>query len=287
MDWTHVEVDVTGEVAEAAGAALIDAGATGVEERDLGDGTATVLAYFERPPDPEALGAALAAAPGVEAGRLSGLRFGSTPDADWLEVWKRGFEPVPVGERLLVVPSWRRDEADRFRGRAALEIDPGMAFGTGTHETTRLCLEWLDGAWHGGSLLDVGTGTGILAIAAALLAPGSRVVGVDVDPLAVDVARENLEINGLDGRVTLLVGDAVAIDERFDAVLANLTADVIVPSAAVLAARVAPGGTLVVSGILREQEHDVVRALEGAGLEIRDARRHGEWVALVGGPPSP
>jgi ribosomal protein L11 methyltransferase len=280
-DWTNVEVDVEVDVAETAGSALIDAGAMGIEERDLGDGVVTLVAYFERAPDTDALAAALATAPGVEAARRSGLRFGSTPDADWLEIWKRGFEPVPIGDRLLVVPSWKRDAAASFVDRVHIEIDPGMAFGTGSHETTRLCLEWLDEAWQGGSLLDIGTGTGILAFAAELLAPGSRVVGIDVDPLAIEVARENAAINGVENRVELRVGGADSIDERFDTVLANLTADVISAITRSLADRVGPGGTLVVSGVLAEQREGVAQDVEANGFALESVRHSGEWVALV------
>ena len=280
-DWTHVEVDVASDVAETAGAALIDVGAIGVEERDIGEGVVTIVAYFETLPDQETIAAALAGAHGVEQARRSGLRVGSTPEADWLELWKRGFEPLPVGDRLLVVPSWKRDTAAVFRNRIHIEVDPGMAFGTGTHETTRLCLEWLDEAWHGGSILDVGTGTGILAFAAALLAPGCRVVGIDVDPLAIDVARENAAINRVDRSVELVVGEAESLDELFDTVIANLTADVISAIAPTLADRVKPGGTLVVSGVLAEQRDGVEGDLRAHAFALLSARQKGEWVALV------
>src|ERR1051325_5813108 len=112
-DWIQLEIDFAADVAESAGSALIDAGAVGIEERPRDDDVVTLVAYFAE-----------------------------RPDEDWLASWKRGFEPFPIGERLVVVPSWRRDEAYGFTERVAIEIDPGMAFGTGTHETTRLCLEW-------------------------------------------------------------------------------------------------------------------------------------------------
>jgi ribosomal protein L11 methyltransferase len=163
----------------------------------------------------------------------------------------------------------------------AVEVDPGMAFGTGTHETTRLCLEWLDQSWRGGSLLDVGTGTGILAIAAALLAPGSRVEAVDVDPLAVDIARENARINGVASHIVLRAGGLEALDGCFDVVLANLTADVLVDLADGLTARVCPRGKLVVSGILAGQEGGVSRAFEARGHAVEFVRYLGEWVAIV------
>jgi len=280
-DWTHVEIDVDEETAESVGAALIDEGAAGIEERAAGDGVVTVVAYFASPPDVDTLAAALVATPGVEQSRRSALRVGATPERDWLELWKAGFEPVPIGERLLVVPSWRRDEATRFPDRIAIEVDPGMAFGTGTHETTRLCLEWLDEEWRGGSMLDVGTGTGILAIAARLLAPESLVVGVDVDPIAIDVARENATINGVEETLRLEVATPEAVDGSFEVVVANLTADVIILERDNLTARVSGAGTLVVSGVLDVQEGDVVASLAEVGFRATTRGARGEWVRVA------
>lgn len=282
--WPFVELEAAAEDAESLGAALLDAGSTGLEERGGEGGRVRLVAYFPAPPDLGELARAVAAAPGVEPGAARAaaatLRAGETPDDDWLRAWKRGFEPVPVGERLLVYPSWKRDLAEQFRDRVRLEIDPGMAFGTGTHETTRLCLEWLDEWWQGGSLLDVGTGTGILAIAAALLAPEARVVGVDVDPLAVGIARENAEANGVAERISFDTSGADTAAGEFDVVVANLTADVIVLALRHLTARLRPAGRLVLSGVLVEQAEGLVSELADAGLEVAWRRDAGEWTAL-------
>jgi ribosomal protein L11 methyltransferase len=217
----------------------------------------------------------------VAGGAAAGPRAVSTPDDDWLRLWKRGFEPTPIGRRLVIFPSWRRREAEAFADRVRVEVDPGMAFGTGTHETTRLCLEWLDEHWHGASLLDVGTGTGILAIAAALLEPSARVVGVDVDALAVSIARDNAEINGVAGRVALDVCGPEAVAGEFDVVLANLTAEVILAVGGALVARTRRGGRLVLSGVLADQADGVAREIEAAGLRLDGRREAGEWVALA------
>jgi ribosomal protein L11 methyltransferase len=283
-DWPYVELEAREEDADAIGSALLDAGSNGVEQHDERDGRVRLVAWFAVTPAFDAIAAAVASAPGVEpeAARLAveTLRSGATPDDDWLRLWKRGFEPVAIGSRLVVFPSWKRDMLEPYMDRVAVEIDPGMAFGTGTHETTRLCLEWLDASWTGGSLLDVGTGSGILAIAAALLATEATIVGVDVDPVAVDVARENAALNDVAERIAFQTGGPDSLEERFDVVLANLTADVVSQLAPRLSARVASGGTLVVSGVLAEQADDVARDLEAVGLERLSRRDAGEWVAL-------
>ena len=284
-EWPYVEVEVAADAAEAVGAALFDAGSTGIEQRDADGERVRLVAYFAGPPDLEAIGAYVAAAPGVDPTvareAAASARAGTTPDDDWLRLWKRGFEPTPIGRRLLVFPSWRRDEAEAFEDRARIEVDPGMAFGTGTHETTRLCLEWLDEHWTGGSLLDVGTGTGILAIAAVLLEPGSRAVAVDVDPVAVAVARENAELNGVAERIAFDTCGPDAVAGEFDAVLANLTADVIRLAGRELVARTRSGGSLVLSGILATQAGDVEADMQDEGLALESRRDAGEWVALA------
>jgi ribosomal protein L11 methyltransferase len=284
-EWPYVEVDAPAEAAEPIGSALFDAGSTGIEQRDLDDGRVRLVAYFAAPPALEEVAARVAAAPGLDPAvardAAATARLGSTPDDDWLRIWKRGFEPTPIGERLLVFPSWRRDDAAAFSDRTRIEVDPGMAFGTGTHETTRLCLEWLDEHWHGGSLLDVGTGTGILAIAAARLEPGSHVVAVDVDPVAIGVARENAETNGVAERMAFDTCGPESVGGEFDVVLANLTADVILAVAVELVARARPGGALVLSGILADQADGVVAEMEDEGLELESRRGAGEWVALA------
>jgi ribosomal protein L11 methyltransferase len=284
-EWPFVEVDGPAEAAEALGVALFDAGATGIEQRDLDAGLVRLVAYFSAPPALEEVAARVAAAPGIEPeiarAAAATARTGATPDDDWLRIWKRGFEPTPIGRRLLVFPSWKREQAAAFADRTRIEVDPGMAFGTGTHETTRLCLEWLDEHWHGGSLLDVGTGTGILAIAAAMLEPSARVFGVDVDPIAVEVARENAEANGVAHRLELDAGGPESVEGEFDVVLANLTADVILAVTPALLDRTRSGGVLVLSGVLDEQSDGVVALMEAAGLGLELRRGAGEWVALA------
>jgi ribosomal protein L11 methyltransferase len=197
-----------------------------------------------------------------------------------MQKWKEGFDAVEIGSKMVVAPSWKLPIHNA--GRVVIQIDPGMAFGTGTHETTRLCLEAIERHWHGGSLLDVGTGTGILAIAAALLAPGSRVVAIDIDPQAIQVARENLDINGVSSSIELGEGHPGDLhSQQFDVIVANLTAEVIVDLMTDLSASLAPKGSLILSGVLIEFAHDVERALSARDLMVTERRDAGEWCAFV------
>lgn len=284
-EWPYVEVDAAASDAENVASALIDCGSTGVEERPAAHGAVKVVAWFSATPDIADLARSLASAPGLPAevarAAASSLRAGSTPDDDWLRLWKRGFEPTAVGRRLLVFPSWKREEAMSVPDRVRIEVDPGMAFGTGTHETTRLCMEWLDANWRGGSLFDVGTGTGLLAIAAVMLAPRTRAVACDVDPVAIDVARENALRNGLGEAIEFHVCGPDAVGGSFDLVLANLTADVILQVRDALVARTRPGGMLVLSGVLVEQAEGLVAELAPAGLELDWRSDAGEWTGLA------
>jgi ribosomal protein L11 methyltransferase len=212
---------------------------------------------------------------------LRGIRSLIVADQDWLSEWKKGYEPIAIGRRLLVCPSWRIDQS-RNTDRVMIEIDPGMAFGTGTHETTRGCLETLEKYWNGGSLLDVGTGTGILAIAAIKLRPGSRVIGFDLDPEAVEVALENAAINGVSDEIEIEVNKLGSYQgDEFDMVLANLTADVIIPLAPEFPKVLKPQGVLIVSGILREQTDDVLASLKSHDLSVIEMKPDGEWVTMA------
>jgi len=212
---------------------------------------------------------------------LRGITSLTVADQDWLAEWKKGYEPIAVGQSLLICPSWRRDQA-RNSDRIVIEIDPGMAFGTGTHETTRGCLELLEKYWKGGSLLDVGTGTGILAIAAVKLRPGSRVVGFDLDPEAVEVALENVAINGVADEIEIEVNKLSSYQgQEFDLILANLTADVIIPLSPEFPQVLKPQGALIVSGVLREQTDDVRAALESHNLTLIEMMPEGEWMTMA------
>jgi ribosomal protein L11 methyltransferase len=200
----------------------------------------------------------------------------TVPPTDWEAVFRAHHRPLAIGRRLLVAPPWDVPDA---AGRETIVVDPGMAFGTGQHPTTRTCLEELDAliaARPIHSVLDVGTGTGILAAAAARLGV-ARVVAIDVDPTVLPVARDTLARNGASG-VQLLAGAVDAVRAHYDLVLANLLADTLVAEAAALMRRVQPGGLLVASGILEQQVDAVAAAFQP--WRILHARGDGPWRTL-------
>ncbi len=194
-------------------------------------------------------------------------------DEDWLESWKAQFTPIRIGP-FFVRPSWSTARSDGIE----IVLDPGMAFGTGLHPTTRQCLEAVGELDLGGrTVLDVGTGSGILAVG-AVKRGAARVVAVDTDPLSVRAAEENARRNG--ARIEIREGSAADVAGTFDVVLANLVADVLSRIAADLRARVRPGGALVCAGIVREKEEAVTAALAAAGLTVRGRDQREDWVRL-------
>jgi ribosomal protein L11 methyltransferase len=203
-------------------------------------------------------------------------------EADWAEAWKAHFPVMRIGRRIVIKPTWR-DHAPR-PGDVILDLDPGMAFGTGLHPTTRLCLAGVESAADrglvgGARVLDVGCGSGILAIAAARLGAAS-VLGVDTDPIAVEATIANAAWNRLAGRIAARAGSLPSGGEAFDLVLANLIASVLIALAAPLRDELRPGGTLLASGIFEDREADVRAAFEAAGLAVTTRTVEGEWVAL-------
>jgi ribosomal protein L11 methyltransferase len=204
-------------------------------------------------------------------------------EEDWADRWKVHFKPLRVGSHFVICPTW--ETFDPEAQDRVIWMDPGRAFGTGHHETTRLCLEWLEDWSHAhpvqtSSLLDLGTGSGILAMAGAMLGFG-RIVGVDNDGEALEVARENLTVNGLSERIRLMVGSLADFEDVFDVVVANIQAGPLVAMAQPLATRLQPGGMLVLSGILIEQEEHVQSAFQATGLRPVERRADGEWCLLA------
>ena len=281
MNWYAVDVTAAARAREAVEYALMEAGALGTEERGeaSGEGTVAVAGYFEAEPGVESVRSALAEALtiyGLASSDVGGLTLREVEGCDWLAEWKRSWTPTEVG-RFVVAPPW--SEVAEGGGRVVIRVEPGMAFGTGTHETTRLCLAAVEKHFGGGSFLDVGTGTGVLAIAAAKLDGGARVEACDTDALAVSVAEENARLNGVAGRIAFRVGSVDDTTASADLVCANLTADVILPLLPALLG--ATCGRLVLSGILTTQAEEVCARLVELGAAGYELTRDGEWVAIT------
>ncbi|HIC93869.1 MAG TPA: 50S ribosomal protein L11 methyltransferase, partial [Anaerolineae bacterium] len=207
-------------------------------------------------------------------------RFRQLTEEDWASAWKKHYRVLRAGRRLVIKPSWQ--EYTPRPEDVVIELDPGMAFGTGVHPTTRMCLAALEDHLRPGMrVLDLGTGSGILAIAAAKLGAGS-VLALDVDPVAVRVARDNVLTNGVEGIVAVRQGSLAEARGRFDLVLANILARVIVELAERgLADRLRMGGLLVAAGIIEDQEEGVRRALQARGMAVVERRRERDWVTLI------
>ena len=198
---------------------------------------------------------------------------------DWLNNWRKYFKPMPVGERLLINPSWYTDTDPE--GRAVLNIDPGLAFGTGKHETTRLCMEALERYVNKGSkVLDVGCGSGILGIAAVLLGADSA-FGVDIDETAVRTANENARINGVGDSFTAIAGDLVdKVTEKYDIVVANIVADAIIALSASVPRFMTDDAVYIVSGIIDARADDVKNAVKDS-FDIVEENTLGGWYCFV------
>lgn len=309
MEWIELVVHTTTTGSDTVSDLLMQEGATGtmVEDRaDVPDPTkpngiweiidpamldqmpedVLVHAWFEPGPaftdafsDLKARLAAIRLTSGDEFGTLQ-AETKNVKDEDWSEVWKQFYKPFKAGQHLVVKPSW--ESYDPAPDDKIIEIDPGMAFGSGQHETTGMCLELLErNIREGDTVIDVGTGSGILAIGAALTGAG-HVVAIDIDPDAVKVARENVEHNALSDQITVLEGNLL---EKNDTVcnvcIANIIADVICFFADPLNDHIVPGGLFICSGIIREREKDVEEALLKANYTILETVYRGEWVAFL------
>lgn len=202
-----------------------------------------------------------------------------TAEEDWRNNWKKYFNPTPIGEKILIRPSWR-DDFDPC-GRVVLNIDPGLAFGTGSHETTGLCLEAIEKRLVPGSaVLDIGCGSGILAIASLLLGAHSA-VGVDIDEIAVKTARDNARINGVEDRFTGIVGDLTEkVTGKYNLIVANIVADAIISLSSRVKAFMAPGAVYIMSGIIDDRADQVAREV-GRSFDIIETRENNGWVCLA------
>ena len=213
---------------------------------------------------------------------VSQLRQRLVTEAEWRHAWKDFFHVLSVGGRIVVCPTWREHVAEP--SEVVIHLDPGMAFGTGHHPTTRMCLEIIEQTLTPGDrVLDFGSGSGILSIAAVKLGAESA-LGLEIDPIAVKAGRANIDLNGLQGAVEIVQGtlpSPSAAAQSFDLVVANVSARVIIDLTAHLVECVAPGGTLLASGIIEKHLPDVLAALQASGATIEDQFVDGDWVALL------
>lgn len=277
--WHALDVELEAGAREAVEYALMEAGALGTESESSDDSLIHVTGYFATVPQRERVRDEL-----FEALRIYNLPTSSVRDMslrevaerDWLEEWKQNWQPVEVG-RFVIAPPW--SNLANTHERIVIRIEPGMAFGTGTHETTRLCLQAIEKYFAGGSFLDVGTGTGILAIAAAKLFPEARIEACDTDEMAVEIARENAEANRVSDQIEFRAGSIDDSTASADLVCANLTADVIVRMLPTLVSLTC--GKLILSGVLETQIEMVQAALSECGISDVEIEQDGEWVALI------
>lgn len=224
--------------------------------------------------------------PSCDFGPLT-IALDKIPDEDWANSWKANYRPLPVGKKLLVVPKWMR--AEDTEGRLPVILDLGLTFGTGEHDSTQMCMRMLERLIRGGErVADLGSGSGILSVCALRLG-AERAVGIDIDPAAEHIATANAEYNGLADRFTARTGDVTADEDLlnflaatgFDLVCANIVAGVIVRLAPLVPRFLRPNGRFLCSGILREREEEVRRALEDVGLRIIVRERTEQWCCLL------
>ena len=289
MAWLSLRLAVDGDRAEAVSDALMAAGALSVSIEDRDAGTEAEEAQFGEPglADPKSWNhnwvVALLEAEADVPALIAGLNFSAgcqyqvetVEEQDWVRLTQSQFDPIPISDRLWIVPSWHETPDPEA---ITIVLDPGLAFGTGSHPTTRLCLKWLDAnLTPGETVLDYGCGSGILAIAAARLG-AARVVGVDIDPQAVQAARDNAERNQV--RVDAMLPDSLAAD-LYDVVVANILTNPLKALMPLLAGHVRPGGRIVLSGILDAQAGDVM-TLYGEAFSMRHEATEEGWALLTG-----
>lgn len=299
--WKSFTVETRQEAVDAISRFFLDRGSLGMayDERRFGpngdpadplpppDEVTKLTAYFPWDADLHDLKKAfqeflpvLAVSFGADAGSF--VSAAEISDFGWAEKWKEFFVPRKVGRRLVVSPSWEPYEA--AEGEVVLTIDPGQAFGTGTHETTRLCMQFIEDVFDAGSppqrVLDIGAGTGILGIAAARLG-AAFTMAIDTDPKAVEVAVENARINGVSERFAATFRPLSAAEGTYDLVVANIIAEILVDLKEEIVARCAAGGTLILSGILEEKSGWVEEEFRSGGARLVERKIDGQWAALL------
>lgn len=308
MNWTEITVKIAPEAVEMASGVLYATGVGGVSITDsslleeserltsawdvLDDDVrekyevdfATLKAYY--PPETDIEETLKTIEEGIKSldglTNISGLEISAKEvhEQDWENEWKKYYKPVPVGKRIIIKPQW--EEIDDESRDVVIELDPGMAFGTGTHETTRMCLALLEEfVTPKSTLLDIGTGSGILSVGAAKLGCG-KIVASDIDSVAVKVAKENAQLNGVADKIDIRCCDlTTGISGKYSIVVANIIADAVIMLSESAANFMADGGVYITSGIIEHRIDDVKEALTKYGFKIDRILREGEWAAIV------
>jgi ribosomal protein L11 methyltransferase len=289
VNWHAIEVTAEPEAVEAIESAFNQIDSLGTEVQQFHkkqNEPLVVVGYFESLPDEDVFEQQLESSlrlHDIGGDQIINIRQKTIEQTDWLAEWKRHWRPTRVG-RFLIAPEWEVP-SDESADTIVVRIEPNMAFGTGTHETTQLCLKAIDELFQPGmSFLDVGTGTGILAIAAAKLceveqADSAPIVGLDVDADAIAIARQNAQRNGVGDKIEFELGSLTGSTPSFDLVCANLTADVISPLLPLLLEK--SRQIAVLSGILREQESAMMSALSKLNFQTPYVTRSGEWISIT------
>ncbi len=293
MKWMQISVTASVDAADAVAAVLQDYGNQGISIEHLGimpemydDGAVPppdvliVRAYL--PADDRTPAALQSLESALHAQRFPAPHYALVDEEDWAEAWKAHYHTTRIGRRIVIRPIW--EQAETQPGDVVIDLDPGMAFGTGTHATTQLCLAALEDVIRPGvTVLDMGTGSGILAIAAVKLG-AVKVIAVDNDPIAVEVAEANARANGVGHAINAIEGSlktVITSARRYDVLVANIIARIIIEMCGGgLGQMVRPGGHAIFSGIVSHQVEDVNAALAEAGLTVTGMREDGDWVAI-------
>jgi ribosomal protein L11 methyltransferase len=285
QNWAVVQFQAAKEQEDLCSWLMFELGALGCEVDELADNKILLKSSFSAVTCGEEKVAEIARA--LEGYNLNtclgSMRIESLADEDWLSKWKEGLAPFRVGDKLVVTPPWCTEAADALldNSRNKLIIDPGMAFGTGLHATTQYCLKSIEKGVSGNQILDVGTGSGILAIACALLYTDCAIVGIDIEADALGNARDNLALNKVEDKIKLVVGQpAQLLPAKFDTLLSNITCEDIVSLLPVYAQLLNPDGQVICAGILNEKLYLLEDAIAPHGFRIIDKEVTGEWVGV-------
>ncbi len=308
MKWVEVRINTTTEAEEIVCSIMYDLGVTGLAIEDPNDILAfqqteenwdfidpdlinqdyegvTIKAYF---PESEDITDKLDMArdrieriPLRETGKSLGqVTVSEVYEKDWSETWKKYYKPVRIGKRIVIKPTW--EEYEKEDEDIVIELDPGMAFGTGTHETTILCIEALEKYMNEGALVyDVGCGSGILSVVAARLG-ARKVIGIDIDELCVKVSKENISINGVEDLVEVRKGNLLdSVNEKADIIVSNIIAEVIINMVPDLKAYINDDGIFIASGIITEKLSSVMDALRNNGFNIVEEKIMNDWAVVI------